>query len=1038
MNHSAFLNRSKTAICFTALLLAVSVPAMDLAWTQPNAQWPVETAPLVVDLNHDAQPEILILNRGGQLLHWSGDGQPLGEGQGGAVCTLPKDDWPTTPTLARTRNGMRILVCSVKGLVVCLDSSFTQLWEYKLPGETTWGRATPAILETGDGIRAVYGDHSGALICLGMDGSKVWTKQISEESCNAPLRVLDQKEVLVSFGNTLYRIDTKGDVIWQRDLGGKIFTRAELLGADAERMILCGAGEGSLYALSMDGEILWQAPIGDEIDTSIAFLPQPNGDPLILCTGLWGNLHAIDLKGRHVWTHLYRAKGRGVPTVLKAENGETRILVSTYDQHVYAFDANGCLVDKIRLSGAVNTSPTIIYDPLAGRTDALVSTVALLTHRIRTTSPKATYGEAGQPENISVELLPPDNPGGAYAALLKNPQGALVSINAVLVCKDKSSEMGRMVIGRITQRSLLEIPLPASLPDGNWVFELIANDTQNIAVAAQRYEIAIPARKSEDAASNASVQGLRVWPAYPYTAFDENQLEPSRRETPLVEYGKVAASGLYRNQTGQAAFIAASTLENPTRFIVALKKTPVTKNNETFAGEIDFHEAVTVGTVNGERIADALPVLGSFGLVTLPARHAAKIWISISTGQTPPGLYQGEIEISTLYKESEPITVPFEIEVLPLQLPEEFPLTFCTWDYVPNGWFPKNTSEVLDDMKRHGVNVFPRSIAPQGNVDAAGKLTMDWTRLDTELERLRGRGIILFHISTPTIKFETEPDNAAKHQHEIAYLRQFRDYLKKQGMDYKDYAFYPMDEPGLEYGRRVPGFIESAKRFREADPKFLIYTDPVPGLSYEDFKAIEPLVDVWCPNMHLVSGLLCDGPRIARIMNSKKPIWSYECVSQVRSLSPLRYNRGNAWRAKFFGLEGIGHWTHSTIPFNPWLTGEGINDEYALVYPGDVPVTSVRWEAVRDGLEDVAAIELLEAQIEKNKDVSAKKDAVARAREILRIACNDMMELSDAAYVQSRDYLKKGDRMIPHTWTDAEIFRLHRSQIAKSTMELME
>ena len=43
-------------------------------------------------------------------------------------------------------------------------------------------------------------------------------------------------------------------------------------------------------------------------------------------------------------------------------------------------------------------------------------------------------------------------------------------------------------------------------------------------------------------------------------------------------------------------------------------------------------------------------------------------------------------------------------------------------------------------------------------------------------------------------------------------------------------------------------------------------------------------------------------------------------------------------------------WTHSTTEVDHWFAGKGINDEYALVYPGALPVPSVRWEAVRDGL----------------------------------------------------------------------------------------
>ena len=221
--------------------------------------------------------------------------------------------------------------------------------------------------------------------------------------------------------------------------------------------------------------------------------------------------------------------------------------------------------------------------------------------------------------------------------------------------------------------------------------------------------------------------------------------------------------------------------------------------------------------------------------------------------------------------------------------------------------------------------------------------------------------------------------------------------------------------------------------FRDADPKFRIYTDPVPGLSLADYKRLEPLIDVWCPNMRLVSGALCGDPRIAGILKSGKTVWSYECVSQVRSLSPLCYNRANPWRGDFFGLSGIGYWTHSTTQVNEWFPGKSINDEYALVYPGPLPVSSVRWEAVRDGLEDVAAAHMLQdAANASGADSALRKQALDE----LRMARTDAMELSDEAFIESRDFLREGDRRIWHTWTDAENYSRHRAKIAELTLAL--
>ena len=448
-----------------------------------------------------------------------------------------------------------------------------------------------------------------------------------------------------------------------------------------------------------------------------------------------------------------------------------------------------------------------------------------------------------------------------------------------------------------------------------------------------------------------------------------------------------------------------------------------------------MREVVATGSVNGERVPDALPKLGDAGLVSIPPRRAVKIWVSVDARGAEPGSYTGRLTVAPLQNQTNKLELPLTIQVPNLHLPREFPLTFCTWDYVPNRWFTNRINEVLDDMARHGVNVFPRSTIPTARADAAGRLTIDWPPLDADLDRLRGRGTILFHLNHPPIEFADKKTDAEKRPTEIAYILAFRDHLRERGWGYDDYAFYLLDEPGLDNGVNLPILLDAGKLFRDADPKLRTYTDPVAGLSWKDLERILPLVDVWAPNMYLVSGLLSGDPRIQRIMQ-ERPVWSYECFSQVKSLSPLRYNRANAWRGKFFGLGGIGFWTHSTTDVDHWVAGKTINDEYALVYPGELPVPSIRWEAVRDGLEDVSAIVLLEQAIRRHRAAGTKQEVVAQAEEELRIAIHDIMELSDDAYVQSRDFLRAGDRVLGHTSTDVETFRRHRAEIARLTLAL--
>jgi len=490
---------------------------------------------------------------------------------------------------------------------------------------------------------------------------------------------------------------------------------------------------------------------------------------------------------------------------------------------------------------------------------------------------------------------------------------------------------------------------------------------------------------------------------------------------------------MYVDEASEGALIVASTGAESIKARVTVSR-PTRKDGVAFGGAIVLREVLLTGSVNGERVPDALAALDNAGLITLLPHHAVKIWVSVDGHGAEPGNYAGKISITPLLGQ-EKIELPLNLEVLALRLPGEFPLKLCTWDYVPNRWFPSQSKEVLDDMARHGVNIFPRSTVPPARLSSTGALKIDWPVLDAELTRLDHRGKILFHLNHPPIDFAAEKTAVEKRSLELAYIRALRDHLAERGWRYADYAFYLLDEPGLDYGTNVPILLDAGKLFREADPKLRTYTDPVPGLSWKDFERIEPLVDIWAPNMRLVSGLLSGDPRIKRIM-SAGTVWSYECVGQVKALSPLRYNRANAWRAKFFGLSGIGFWTHSTTEADLWLRGKTFNDEYALVYPGELPVPSTRWEAVRDGLEDVAAISLLEQQIQRHRQANIRNQLMQEAETKLQIALRDVMELSDEAFVESRDFLGDGDRVLAHTWTDSNMFRHHRAEIARLTLAL--
>lgn len=1004
--------------------------AMDIRWTRMAGQWPVEASPLVGKFSDSGQQEILVGNRGGQLLLWSPDGKAIGPGQDGAVAQLPQGQWTTAPTLLDGHASTRFLVASVEGLVVGLDAKFKLLWQHKLPGQTVWGRALPAIVGKASGPVFIFNDLSGTATCMSPGGEVLWTNALGGGPCQSPPQVLrlnlELELALIPASSTLICCDATGSIRWRAALDDQIVTRPEVLRLGDKDVIFCGTTGGTLVALDTEGKILWRCATGEPFGQWITFLPRHDASPLILFTGLWVNLYAVDTEGRRVWTHLFRAKNRAAPLVLDADrDGRLEIFVPTFHQRVLEFDQDGQLKDDIRLSGILPSALAVISDPATARNDLLVTSTTLLAYRLRPGLPKSPYGTTPEPREVRLHFTQADNTDETPALVVENPVGGLLNVQL----STTSATGGTRILGKLTARPAVEIPLPPFPTNGNVTWIATARDAAGKVLQEQAWT---PTRllPKTDLPTNT----LLAWATQPYAAFDDRRLSPSAREVATGATNNVTIETLYLDEADEAAFVIASSRAEPTRVSVAAPRL-TRSDGVAFGGNITVREVIATGSINGERVPDALPALGDKGQITVPAHRATKMWLSVDALGAQPGTYTGQVAIASLDMTVDKLELPVKIEVLNLRLPKEFPLTLCTWDYITNRWFPARSKEVLDDMSRHGVNVFPRNTIPPGRVDVAGKLTIDWAVLDAELDRLQGRGRILFHLNHPPIEFAVKPTDEAKHSNELEYIRALRDHLGERGRGYADYAFYLLDEPGLDYGPNIAILLDAGKLFREADPKLLTYTDPVPGLSWKDYERIEPLADVWAPNMRLVSGLLSGDPRMDRILK-QKTVWSYECVGQVKSLSPLRYNRANAWRAKFFGLRGIGFWTHCTTADNPWSLTVTNKEEYALVYPGDLPVPSVRWEAVRDGLEDVAAIALLDERIQHHWDAGTKNEIVQQAEQALRLMLRDVMELSDEAYVESRDYLRAGNRVIGHTWTDQDSFRRHRKTIATLTLEL--
>jgi hypothetical protein len=184
------------------------------------------------------------------------------------------------------------------------------------------------------------------------------------------------------------------------------------------------------------------------------------------------------------------------------------------------------------------------------------------------------------------------------------------------------------------------------------------------------------------------------------------------------------------------------------------------------------------------------------------------------------------------------------------------------------------------DQVEHGTNVFVAGgYAPKARFDKSGKLTgeLDFSKHDKYvLRHVKNDGLILYGGYQGALKGDDKYMSDAWKKAHKEWIRKWIAHLKELGITYDRFAFYPVDEPGLDGDGRVNEFITLGRLIREADPKAQIYTDPAGQITLEHLKKMAPYVDIWCPHRH--DFLLNEGgDMLDFVKSSGKTVWSYEC-----------------------------------------------------------------------------------------------------------------------------------------------------------------
>jgi hypothetical protein len=410
---------------------------------------------------------------------------------------------------------------------------------------------------------------------------------------------------------------------------------------------------------------------------------------------------------------------------------------------------------------------------------------------------------------------------------------------------------------------------------------------------------------------------------------------------------------------------------------------------------LTLRKSVDVPTSLGEVAWDPLPELDESSTLAIPSLETREAWLDIDIGSATPGSHRIEVTFHSLngagvldapttpHSVSPPETkVEIDLEVLPFEMAPPGSIRLCSW--------ASYGEAEIRDLLAHGNNIF---VFPHGSPilnDAKETTGYDFTKLDSLLVQLAGYDTIPLLNGIPSLP---HPFGSEEFTEDLEhYLADLVKHMASMGFDTSHFGLYPFDEPGGYGWHAVNQLVEFGKMVKAANPDVMMYVDG--GGELPMFKAMAPVMDIWCPGITMLREKT---PEMEVLRTTGKMLWSYNCAypfsrpvgANLKNINILGEYRTAALFALRHSATGIGFWCYN-IGEDPWGR---TTHEYSMVYPGnDGPVTSRRWEALREGLEDYRIVTALRERLENTE--SLPEETKQRIRSLIEARLPDLLDRS--------------------------------------------